>query len=166
MYRWVSAFGTQLFVTSSTPAGSGVFTTSPLPRAAGATLSVAPGFPTTMTLSPYGVAAFDRDGNGAADVLFVADDRTPTTGGGLLYWRLVGGTWTMQPLTVTGLSNGLRGLTGRTNGSDYVLYATTTETRARLLRLDVSVSSATASLTAVATAPLNTTYRSVAFAPR
>ncbi len=165
MYRWAYVFGTQLFVTGSTPAGSGVFV-SPLPRATGATFNVANGFPTTMTLSPYGLAAFDRDGNGDADVLFVADDRTPASGGGLLYWRLIGGTWTMQPMTVTGLTNGLRGLTGRINGSDYVLYATTTESRARLLRLDVSVASATASLTAVSTAPLNTTYRSVVLAPR
>ncbi len=172
VFRSVAVFGQQLLVTGSNSSGSGVFATSTLPRAPGGVLSPLPGFPSTssMSLSPYGVAAFDRDGNGAADVIFFADDRTlladgGPTGGGLQCWRLIGGTWTSMG-NVTGLPNPLRGLTGRTNGADYVLYGVTSEGRARLLRIDVSATTLSGAVTVIAQAPMNMSYRGVAFAPR
>lgn len=163
IFRHIAVFGDQLFTTSSTPAGSGLFVASPLPRAPGGVIALGPGFPAAMTLSPYNVVLFDRDGNGAADVAFLADDRVVPTGG-VMCWRLVSGTWTQQG-SVAGLPTGIRGLAGRTAGSDYVLYGATTETRARLLRLDVNGATLASRVTPLATAPMYTTYRGIALAP-
>lgn len=170
VFRGLSLFGQQLLAAGSNSGGSGVYATPTLPRAPGGSIALLPGFPPAMTLSPYGMAIFDRDGNGAPDVIFFADDRSligdgGVPGGGLLCWRLIGGTWTSMG-NVTGLPNPLRGLTGRTNGSDYVFYGVTSEGRARLLRIDVSASTLSGVVTVLAQAPANMTYRGVAFAPR
>lgn len=172
VFRGLSISGQQLLVSGSNGTAAGIFAVSPLPRAPGGVLAPLPGFPVGAagTLSPYGIAAFDRDGNGAADVIFFADDRAligdgGVPGGGLLCWRLVGGTWTSMG-HVTGVPNPLRGLTGRTNGADYVFYGVTNEGRARLLRIAVSASTLSGAVTVLAQAPVNMTYRGVAFAPR
>jgi hypothetical protein len=143
-----------------------VFATATLPRAAGGTLALLPGFPSGATVanSHYGVVPFDRDGNGAVDVIFLADDRAVLSGGGIQCWRLMGATWVLQG-NVTGLSNGMRGLTGRTNGSDYVFYGTTTNVPSRLVRVDVFGATLGGNATTIATAAVNTAFRGVAFAP-
>jgi len=165
VFRGLTLFGQQLLAAGSNPTASGVYATASLPRAPGGLIAPLPGFPLAMTLSPYGIAAFDRDGNGAADVLFLGDDRALLSGGGVQCWRLSGGTWT-QIGSVSNLTTAFRGLTGRTSGANYVLYGITAETRARLQRIDVDASTLAGTVTTVATAPLNTTYRGVAFAPR
>ena len=165
VFRGLSLFGQQLLAAGSNPTASGVYATSSLPRSAGGFIAPLPGFPLAMTLSPYGIAAFDRDGNGAADVIFFGDDRALLSGGGLHCWRLSGSTWSSVG-SVTNLTNPIRGLTGRTQGANYVLYGVTAETRARLQRIEVDAATLTGAVTTVATAPLNTTYRGVAFAPR
>jgi hypothetical protein len=163
--RSLTLFGSQLLASVSVPEGSGVFATNSLPRVPTAAITQLPGFPLTNTLSPYGVVPFDTDRNGAADLLFIADDRAALSGGGVLVWRLVGGRWSMVG-SVPGLSNGLRGLTGRVDGANYVLYGTTTEGRTRLLRLAVDAVTWAATITTVATAGVNQVFRGVAFAPR
>ena len=165
VFRGLSLFGQQLLAAGSNPTASGVYATSSLPRSAGGFIAPLPGFPLAMTLSPYGIAAFDRDGNGSADVLFLGDDRALLSGGGVQCWRLSGSTWSMVG-NVTNVTNPIRGLTGRTQGANYVLYGVTAETRARLQRIEVDAATLTGAVTTVATAPLNTTYRGVAFAPR
>ena len=165
VFRGLSLFGPQLFTTGSNPGASGVYATSLLPRAPGATIALLPGFPLAMTLSPYGLVAFDRDGNGAADIIFTADDRSTLSGGGVQCWRLSGGTWSLVG-NVMGVTTTMHGLTGRISGADYVLYGVTAEPRGRLLRFDVNGATLAATITTVAQAPLLTTYRGVAFAPR
>ena len=118
-----------------------------------------------MTLSPYGLVTFDRDGNGSADVLFTADDRSTVSGGGVQCWRLSGGTWSLVG-NVPGVTTTMHGLTGRMCGADDVLYGITAEARGRLLRFDINGSSLAATITSLAQAPLLTTYRGIAFAPR
>lgn len=117
-----------------------------------------------MTLSPPASRPSTAHGNGSADVLFLGDDRALLSGG-VQCWRLSGSTWSMVG-NVTNVTDPIRGLTGRTQGANYVLYGITAETRARLQRIEVDAATLTGAVTTVATAPLNTTYRGVAFAPR
>ncbi|MDB4932461.1 MAG: uncharacterized protein JWM10_4945 [Myxococcaceae bacterium] len=165
VFRGINLFGQQILAANSNTTSSGVFATTALPRTAGSTIALLPGFPLNMTLSPYGIAAYDRDGNGALDVMFLADDRSVLSGGGIQCWRLIGSTWT-QVGNVTGLTNGFRMMTGRTNGANYVFYAATAESRARLQRIDVDGATLVGVVSTIAQAPLNTTYRGVSFAPR
>ena len=163
--RALTLYGSQLFASTSIPEGSGVFATETLPRTSAVPLVQLPGFPANNTLSPYGVVPFDTDRNGRADLLFVADDRAVASCGGVHVWRLAGGTWSMVT-ALAGLSNGVRGLAGRADGSNYVLYGTNTEGRTRLLRLAVTAGTWATTITTVATAGTNQVFRGVAFAPR
>jgi hypothetical protein len=69
----------------------------------------------------------------------------------------------------SGITTGLRGLTGQTDGSGNVtFYATTTESSAnKLVTISdvITNTSASSSFTLLATAPTNTAFRGVAFAP-
>jgi hypothetical protein len=155
----------QLFATASLPTGSGVYATTSLPRtAASATMALLPGFPVTASMSPYSLVVFDTDANGAIDTIFLADDRALASGGGLLCWRFTTGIWS-QVGPVAGLTASLRGLTGRRNGTSYIFFATTAETRSRLVRIDVEGPTLLGIEATLATAPVSTAYRGVAFAP-
>lgn len=57
--------------------------------------------------------------------------------GGILVWTRSGNVWS-QLGAVSGLPTGIRALTGRAEGSNYVLYSITAEVRLRLLRVDVT----------------------------
>jgi hypothetical protein len=121
VFRGLSLFGQQLLAAGLQPHRVGRLRDLLAAPRAGGFIAPLPGFPLAMTLSPYGIAAFDRDGNGSADVLFLGDDRALLSGGGVQCWRLSGSTWSMVG-NVTNLTNPIRGLTGRTQGANYVLY--------------------------------------------
>src|SRR5258706_16141647 len=121
--RVVNIFNGQLYVSSSTgtllgisTAGSGLPTT-----ASSSAITLLPGMPTTGTHSSYDF--WFRDAN----TLFVADDGSAASGGGIQKWSLSAGTWS---LSYTLLNNGttttaVRGLAGTVNGNgEAVLFGT------------------------------------------
>jgi hypothetical protein len=60
----------------------------------------------------------------------------------------------------------MRAITGRYDNGTYVVYGVTAEGRPRLLRVDISANTLVGTVRVLATSPVNTAYRGVAFAPR
>ncbi|MBV9497189.1 MAG: DNA/RNA non-specific endonuclease, partial [Acidobacteria bacterium] len=166
--RAVEIFGGQLYISTSSGSirlasvGTGTPTTS------GQTATNLPGF-ATATTSPHQFFFADLDTNVAGlDTVYVTDDRAPASSGGLQKWTYNGTTWTQQGTLSTGLSNGLRGLTGVVSGSNVTLYAVDAAGTGRLVTAtDTSGAGATinGTFSTLATASTNTTFRSVALVP-
>ncbi|MFM7135615.1 MAG: beta strand repeat-containing protein, partial [Planctomycetota bacterium] len=170
--RNVEIYGGQLYFSSSSTTGYGIFSVGTgLPTAAGqtSTLAINTNGSGTGTASPYGFVLFDTDNNGAADLAYIADDRT-SAGGGLQKWTLSGSTWTnswsllvnatnaLSATAATGFA-GLRGLTGSFSGGVATLYATTNETsNNRVIQISDNGTTPTTA-TAVATAGVNYVFR-------
>jgi hypothetical protein len=160
--RTISVQGGQLY--TSTGSGStlrvGTVGTG-VPTTTGQTAANLPGFVTSG--SPYQFAFADlSSGVAGFDTLYVADDSS-----GIQKFSLVGGTWTLNN-TITGAS--LRGLTLSVNAvtGAVSLFATGGSSSNTLYSLtDASGynASMTGSLTTLATAGANTTFRGVAFTP-
>ncbi len=155
--------GNQLYVSTMSGAFRGVNTVgSGLSCAAGQTTTLLTGFDPS-TSSPQSVYDyFFSDAN----TLYVADDRSLASGGGLQKWTFSAGSWSLA-YTISdsvGIA-GLRGLTGVVGGGGTVtLYGTTSESSAnRLVEIvDAGVGSPWVTR---ATAPTNTAFRGVDFSP-
>lgn len=75
--------------------------------------------------SPYGFVLLDLSATVAGpDTLYVADDRSPTMGGGIQKWKYDGSTWTN---TMTFGTTGFRGLAGVVKGPNVWLLASTAD---------------------------------------
>lgn len=139
--------------------------------AAGQTITNLTGFPTN-TLSPYQFYFADLSADVAGvDTVYVTDDRSAATGGGLLKFSFVGGTWVSNGTASGGLTFGLRGLAGETTGTSVQFYATTARTSANAIVTLIDTGGynaafSTAAFTTFATASANTVFRGVAFAPQ
>lgn len=162
--RVANIYGGQLYVTNNTS----LQVVSPaLPTAAGAmstnlfTLNAGNG-------SAYDFVLFDRDGNGAPDLAYVADDGGASDG--IYRYSLGTSGWAFDyVLNVGGV--GARSLTGQLvpaagGGFTGLLYATTAETGATLNRIvaltDTGVGS---TVTTLATAPANSAFRGIELIP-
>lgn len=177
--RGIGIFGTssgrQLYVSSFSSTGgtsylgvSAVGTGTPMTTATVTRLS---GFTDTNSPASVGILGFDRDGNGAIDQLYVADDRL-VTGGGVQRWKLNGTAWSLEGTISMGTGAGARFLTGFLNGTTVTLLVTTSEAGTTQTRV-VSLTDAGGTTTTVAgtlkvltTAPTNAVYRGVALAPQ
>jgi len=95
-----------------------------------------------------------------ANTLYVADDRAAASGGGIQKWELSGGTWSLTYTLATG--SGARGLAGKIDGGNAVLYATTTQTSANNL-ISITDTGAGSVFSVLATAATNTVFRGVEF---
>lgn len=153
-------------LTVSTASGSFRIATvgSGTPTTAGQTITNLPGFPTTG--SPYAFAfAALAPGAVSVDTLYVADD----TANSVQKYALANGAWTLRgAITATGA----RGLTLAVNSGVVSLYVTTGGSAAAgggtlYAYTDSTGYNGTVSGTAttIATAPANTAFRGVAFAP-
>lgn len=142
--------------------GSGAFT-GVSQIVAGGVAQQLPGMSTSgLTLSTYDF--WFRDEN----TLYAADDGSISAGsnGGLQKWTRDTGTgqWSLAYILKTGLTAGLRGLTGTIDGNgDALLYATSADTASKLV--GIVDTGAASSFTTLATAPTNTFWRDVAFTP-
>lgn len=165
--RFVDIAGGQLYASSGTGAFVNVFTVgSGLPTALGQTATSLPGMP-TVDASPYAFALLDRSQSVAGvDTLYVADDRTPASGGGIQKWQFDGSQWTLTATWSGGLVAGVRGLAAKVAGDAVVLVATTAEASENHVITAVDDGSSSPVLTVIATAAPNTIYRGVAFAPQ
>jgi hypothetical protein len=155
--RVANIFGGQLYTSSASGAFQGVSAVGTgLPTTSGQTTTLLPGFPTASGPSSYDYYFAD------ASTLYVADDRAAPNGG-IQKWLFNGTTWALS-YTLTG-TNGVRGLTGTTDGlGNTVLYGTmaTSPLTSLVTVTDLGVSS---TFTTIATAGTNTAFRGVEFAP-
>ena len=167
IYPGYNGFPTpQLYISAASGTFQGVSTVgSGLPTTTGQTTTALPGFPTASGPSSFAFIFYDLNGAVAGvDTLYVADDRTAASGGGIQKWTYDGTTWTLAYTMNGGGTVGTRGLTGTTSNGVPVLWATTTEAAAnRIIRVtDAGVGS---TFTTIATAGANTAFRGIAFAP-
>ncbi|MFZ1692410.1 MAG: hypothetical protein WAT74_04345, partial [Flavobacteriales bacterium] len=108
-------------------------------------------------------SSYEFSFNPATTICYIADDRTFATGGGVQRWDLISSVWTLSYTLAVNGTTGARGLEVDFSGGDPVLYATTTDNPNRLVRI---VDTGAGSIgSTIATAPANTAFRGVAFAP-
>ena len=158
-FRAVNLFNGELyFSTASTTQGEGIhrFTGTPTSAATSTPLNVVGG------QSPYGFSI-----NPAGTVMYVADDRTIASGGGIQRWNKSGATWSLAYTLGTGGSStlGVRGLVVNWSGASPVIHATTTEPSNNRLITVADTGTAPGTATLVASAGTNRVFRGVAFAP-
>jgi hypothetical protein len=152
--RVVGIYHGQLYASSASQSWQGVSAVGAgLPTATGQSLTLLPGFPTATGPSSYDYWFQDPA------TLFVADDRTVATGGGIQKWELVAGVWTLQ-YTLAG-SAGCRGLSGRRISGVTTLYATTGSQL-----VSVVDAGAGSIVNVLATAGTNTAMRGIRFLPK
>lgn len=170
--RTINFFGGNLYVGASNSGSFGVMQVGTgTPTATGQALALLPGFPSSG-LSSFSFFCTDQSSAvPGIDVIYVADDRVPTSGtvpngGGIQKWSLVGGTWT-QNGTIASATAAVRGLTGKVTGSTVTLIASGVD---GLYTVDdtagYNAAPTTAALPAAfVTAPTNTVFRGVAPSP-
>ncbi|MGZ3421024.1 MAG: hypothetical protein ACXVEE_24330 [Polyangiales bacterium] len=165
--RWPMIAGGQLYVTTgsavATPGRGLLSVGSGLPTAP-ASLALVPGTDTSLSaanVSPYGAIAFDTDATAGIDKLYLCDDRDAPDGG-MQRWRLGStGTWSLE-VTYGGFG-GCRGVTAWIDGaSTYIVFVSKGDPSYVVMVVEKG-SASTISL--MATAPANTTYRGIALAP-
>jgi hypothetical protein len=166
--RVVASFNGNIYTTTGSGTrgvyrvGTGGFPTT------AATGSTAISGTTSATSSPY---AFVFDAAGTT--LYVADDRTVASGGGIQKYTSSdgGATFTLAGTFTGGIGQtaGFRGLTADFSGANPILYATSADTASKLVSLTDDASLGAANFTqnqfVLATAGANTAFRSVVFAP-
>lgn len=165
--RFVHVFDGQVYASSGAGTFVNVFTIgSGLPMSAGQTATPLAGMPTTSGPSPYSFAFVDRSGAiPGPDTLYVADDRTIANGGGIQRWVYNGSTWTNEATFGDGTS-GVRGLAATIEGNGVRIIATTAEASANRVLSIYDEPGVAPTIVAIATAPTNTLYRGIAFAPK
>ncbi len=168
--RVVNIFNGQLYLSTSTGSvNNGVNTVGTgLPTTA-----------TTMTLLPTVASASEYDYFLAnPTTLYLADDSTTVGDRGISKWTLSSGVWTKQWTIASEDNLGVRSLTGAVDGSGNVtLYGISAETLStsgttinitvpnKLVSLVDTGGPIQLTLTTLATAPANTIWRGVDFAP-
>jgi hypothetical protein len=156
----------QLYVSSSSGAYVGLNTVgSGLPTTSGQSVTLLPGLPGTG--SPYSYYLADLDaGVSGYDTLYLTEDGGNGGTQGIRKYSLVGTTWITNGATIP--LTGVRGLTGIHSGNTVTLYATygtSSNTLGRVVDTSGYNSAPAATTTSLATAPLNTAFRGVAFSP-
>ena len=163
--RVVNIFGGQLYTSSSSSSYHGVNSVgSGLPTSTGQTSANLPGFPAADTSSSaYGFYFFDLNPNvPGVDVAYVCDDRA-ASGGGLLKYSLVSGSWVLNGNISS--SAGLRGVTGYSSCSGVKLFISGQGGLYTFTDASGYNQPLTGSLTQLVTPATNTVIRGVAFAP-
>ncbi len=160
-------FGNQLYCSTMSGAFRGVSTVGspPPPSTTGNTVSLLTGFDPSATSTQSVYDFWFKDAN----TLYVADDRTHANGGGLQKWTFNAGTWTKIDTFQGGLpgSTGIRGMTGKVNGSGNAeIYVITGGSPIQIMKIvDDGSGSALLSFSSIATVATNTAFRGIAFAP-
>jgi hypothetical protein len=153
--RVVNVFGGQLYLSSASSPFFAIATVGTgLPTTAGQTCTTLNGLPTLTGPSNYDYFFAD------ANTLYIADDRTLASGGGVQKWMQSAGVWSLAYTLNTGLLNGCRGLSGFTEAGVTTVFATTAVSNANLLVTAVDTGAAS-TFSTLATAPANTVFRGV-----
>lgn len=165
--RVVNIYDGQLYITSSTGSFTGVSSVGTgLPTSTSQITTLKVG--ETSTNGPYAFVFLDRDASvPGVDVLYIADQSS-----GILKFSFDGSVWTARG-SVTGVATGL---TGAINGNAVDLYVTVgtgagntlykvSDAATNTAAITGNGTAITAAGTLIATAPANTVFRGVAFAP-
>lgn len=164
-FRILGIAGGNLYASSATNANYGLNQIGTgLPTAAGAAVTLLPGFPAASGPSPYGFYFADLTPTvPGVDVVYLADE---TATGGIQKWSLVGGTWTLNG-TIGGATALLRGLTGsRTSTGVQLVASGGGGLYAVVDEAGYNAAPSLASLPAPFVAlPTNVAFRGVAFTP-
>ncbi len=153
----------QLYLSTTTTVTPGIYKVGTgLPttgsQTATALTSAAAGF------DPYSYALVRlASGSGAPDTLYVSDGTTGT----IKKYSLISSTWTAEGATAA-ITGGLTGLVGKVQSGAVQLYATSADGSKVVSFVDSAGANATITAgtpTTIATAPTNTLFRGVAFAP-
>ncbi|MDB5236552.1 MAG: hypothetical protein JWR44_3545 [Hymenobacter sp.] len=165
-FRILGIYGGNLYATSAANANFGINQIGTgLPTAAGAAVTLLPGFPTATGPSPYGFYFADLSTTvPGLDVVYVTDDAST---GGIQKWSLVGGTWTLNGLIGGSTTALLRGLTGQRTGAAVQLVASGGGGLYSVSdQAGYNAAPSTTALPAPFVAlPTNTSFRGVAFTP-
>lgn len=149
----------QLYVSSASSTFQGVSTVGTgLPTTTGNTITLLPGFPTAAGPSSYDFFFAN------ATTLYVADDRSQASGGGVQKWTLSGGTWSLAYTLQSGITTGCRGLTGLIDqaAGNTVLFATTTQSNNNNL-VTIMDSGPTSAFSVLDTAGTNKAFRGLRY---
>lgn len=160
--RAVAVFNGKLYFSTQTGTGLGIY-------------QVGSGLPTTAS-QPISLIIDTGTGSNAASfyfnaagtICYIADGRAVASGGGIQKWTFDGSAWSRAYTfgTGAGSTNGTFGVAVDFSGADPIIYATTNEsTGNRLIKVTDPGSVSAATFSVVATAPANTSFRGVAFAP-
>ena len=163
--RAINIFGGQLYTSASSSSYHGVNSVGTgLPTAASQASANLPGFPAADTASSaYGFYFFDLDPNTpGVDVVYVCDDRS-ASGGGLLKYSLVGGSWVSNGNISS--SSSLRGITGYASCTGVNLFISGQGGVFSLSDNSGYNQPISGSLTSLITPATNTVIRGIAFAP-
>lgn len=161
--RVVSVWNGQLYASTMTSTFRGVNTVGTgLPTGTGEAFTLLNGFDPSSTAPQDAYDFYFAD----ATTLYVADNRTAASGGGIQKWTDVGGTWTYQYSLNDG-TQGIRRFAAVTAAGITTFYATTatTSTTASNQLIVISDLGAGSSSTLLATSPANTIFRGVAWTP-
>jgi hypothetical protein len=159
--RVENIFNGQLYCSSASGTFLGVGTVGTgLPTTTGQTINLLPGMPTTGSHSPYDFWFKD------VNTLYVADDGSAASLGGIQKWAFDGTTWTLQYTLLNNgtTTTGCRGLAGFVDGSGNVnLFATTSVSTTANTLIEVTDTGSGSTATVLATAPANDAFRGVEY---
>ncbi|MGA2177166.1 MAG: immunoglobulin domain-containing protein [Verrucomicrobiota bacterium] len=141
---------------SSQKSTPGVYSVAGLPVTTNSSAALL--FGTGSGSSIYGFAISPEN-----TIAYVADDRAPSSGGGIQKYTN-NGAWGLAYTLAAGSTNGARGL-AVAFGQPPVIYATTTETSANRL-IAITDTNSSAVVTVLATAAANEVFRGVQFSPQ
>ncbi|TAG50188.1 MAG: Ig-like domain repeat protein [Betaproteobacteria bacterium] len=178
--RALDVYGGQLFATTNSSPITGISAFGSLLPTTTATLTLLSGFtsPTTPVSQPYGFFFAKLDGSSAGfDTLYVADSNK-----GIVKFALSNGTWTQVGTPIFTTGDTYRGLTGTASGTTVTLFAVkgsssdiagagggvlvkVVDTTGYNSAFNFALPAALTTLTPIATAATNTTFRGVALAP-
>lgn len=151
--RVINIFNNNLYLsTSSTalPSIPGIWAFSGTP--------VSTTVPTLLIGTGTGSSPYAFSINAAGNVAYIADDRTTS---GIQKWTFNGTTWSLAYTFSAGTGTGARGVAVNYSGTNPIIYATTTDNRL----VSFTDAGAASAATVLATAPTNTAFRGVTFAP-
>ncbi len=165
--RHIAIGGGQLLVSANTGAFRLASVGTGTPTTNGQTITNLNGLP-TATVSPYGFVALDRSASIAGiDTLYFADDRASPSGG-IFKFSFDGTIWTARG----SIPGSARGLTGRIDSGNVVLYVTGTSTTANPIQtatdtaaFDATVTGTLSNLATPVNAPAATAFRGIVFTP-
>jgi hypothetical protein len=154
----------QLYASTNVAPFCGVFTVGTGLPTTMAAATILPGFPTSGTSSPIDFVILDCNADvPGADTIYVGDDRSTASGGGIQKWTRSDTTWTLAYTLKTGLATGIRQVLAVETATDVQLFGVTTSTPNAIVKF-VDAGSGSAATTLV-TAGANTAFRGLALPP-
>lgn len=154
--RVLGTYQGQLYVSSASGAYQGLCQVGTgMPTSTGNLVTLLNGFPNVSGPSNYDFYFADPN------TVYVADDRTPPSNGGIQKWTQSGGLWTLQYTLAPTASSGVRGITGAIVGSSVVLYVTSAAPSANNAIYSVVDNGPGSTFTLLASAGPNQAFRGI-----